>query len=91
MQSGNAPYLLDVRGENELTGKGLKRAKRISLTQLPEQLASIPKDKPVVTLCRSGRRSMIAASFLKQKGWHDLGVLMGGLEAWKNFDCEIEL
>lgn len=91
LESGDMPFLLDVRGEDELTGEGLKHAKRIHLTQLPEQLEAIPNDQSIVTLCSSGRRSMTAASYLKQKGWEKLGVLMGGLEAWENVDCNIEL
>ncbi len=83
--------LLDVRGEDELSGEGLKYATRIQLVRLREHLAEIPKDKPIFTLCGRGNRSMTAASILKRQGWEEVGVLLGGLSAWDAYDCGYEL
>ena len=91
IKTGGSRFLLDVRGEDELTGEGLRLAKRIHLTKLPDHLDDIPRDESVYIVCSSGFRSIIAASYLKRKGWQDLRVLIGGLEAWENFGCEFEL
>ena len=85
------PFLLDVRSEDEFNGKGLKHAKHIHLTDILENLDEIPKDRNVIPLCRSGNRSMLAASILKQKGWKDVELLTGGLSAWRNVGCGFDL
>ena len=41
---------------------------QIPLGDLPDRLASIPRDAPVTVLCRSGRRAAIAASLLDAAG-----------------------
>lgn len=91
MKADTPKFVLDVRGEDEVEGEGLQQATRIHLTQLSDSLNEIPRDKPVYIVCRSGYRSLMAASLLRQKGWRDLRVLIGGLEAWRNFGCEVEL
>lgn len=42
-------------------------------------LAEVPKDKPVVTLCRSGRRSALAVTILKESGFDKVASLRQGL------------
>lgn len=91
MKSNSQPYILDVRGENEIAGEGLHHGKRIHLTQLPGSLNGIPKDRKVVPVCASGYRSMLAASLLEKNGWTDLAVPIGGLSAWKVYGCDFIL
>jgi hydroxyacylglutathione hydrolase len=91
MIHGKDLFLLDVRSEDELSGEGLKHANHIPLTNILENLDQIPKDKPVIPLCRSGNRSMLAASILQQKGWNDLKLLTGGLAAWRLNQCDFDL
>ena len=40
------------------------------------------KDKPILLVCRSGRRSVIAAEVLSQKGFEQLFNLKGGMLEW---------
>lgn len=91
MKVGKDQFILDVRAEDEFKGKGLKSAEHIHLTQILESLDKIPKDKSVIPLCRSGNRSMLAASLLKQRGWEDVKLLTGGLAAWRANECELDL
>lgn len=51
----------------------------IPLGELRERLAEVPKDKPVVALCRSGRRSSLAVAILKQNGFDKVASLSHGL------------
>ena len=55
----------------------------IPLGHLADRLSEIPKDQPLVTQCRSGGRSAIAASLLHRAGFTDVSNLAGGIEAWK--------
>lgn len=41
-------------------------------------LGSIPKDKPLLMVCRSGARSMRAANYLAEQGYTDLTNITGG-------------
>ena len=91
MKAGVDQFLIDIRAENEFNGEGLKKAKHIHLTQLLDNLDLIPTDKPVIPLCRSGNRSMLAASILRQQGWRDVKLLTGGLSAWRVNKCGFDL
>ena len=85
------PFLLDIRGDDEIKGEGLKHGKNIHLIQLLENFDSVPKDRKMIPLCTSGYRSMIAASLLKRAGWENLVIPVGGLGAWQTLKCDFEL
>jgi hydroxyacylglutathione hydrolase len=53
-------------------------------------MEEVPKDRPVYIFCGTGLRSMIAASFLKRKGWENLVVVLGGLTGWKSVSCPLK-
>jgi len=91
MQSDTEKLLLDIRGEDELKGAGLQHGKHIHLTQMPGNLEDLPVDLPIIPLCTSGNRSMIAASILSKAGWEDVRVPVGGLGAWRASGCDFEL
>lgn len=77
--------VLDVRSEAELAEEnaGIKGALHIPIGELRNRLDEIPKDKPVMTLCRSGKRSALAANVLKQNGWERVANISGGLLQWQ--------
>ncbi len=82
--AGDAGWLLDVRGQEEIKEEGgLLGGHHVHLTQLPDQAGEIPRDQPVYVFCGSGLRSMIAASFLQREGWEQLAVVLGGTRAWE--------
>lgn len=43
--------------------------------------ATLPSDRPIVTVCNAGRMSQIAADFLSERGF-DVRSLTGGMKAW---------
>lgn len=51
----------------------------IPLDALRDRVNELPRDKPVVALCRSGRRSAIAVSILKEAGFEKVASLSRGL------------
>jgi SulP family sulfate permease len=50
------------------------------LSEKPE----IPDDGPVVLVCRSGRRSRLAANWLSNQGFKNIKILEGGMLAWES-------
>lgn len=43
--------------------------------------ATLPSDRPIVTVCNAGRMSQVAADFLSERGF-DVRSLTGGMKAW---------
>lgn len=78
--------LLDVREEDELTDpdERVSDAMVIPLGELHDRAGEVPKDKPVVALCRSGRRSSMAVNILKANGHDRVANVHGGLVHWRD-------
>ena len=74
--------ILDVRSDLEWKESHLEGATHIFLGELSDRLGELPKDRPIVTQCRSGGRSSIAASLLRRAGFQSVSNLTGGLDAW---------
>ncbi|MBA8794069.1 rhodanese-related sulfurtransferase [Friedmanniella endophytica] len=79
--NGAAPLLLDVREADEWQAGHAPSALHIPLGQLENRLGEIPADRPVITVCRSGRRSALAARQLAAHG-RSVSNLDGGMAAW---------
>ena len=56
----------------------------IPLGQLRERISEVPADKPVMAICRSGRRSAMATGILKQAGYERVANVAGGILRWKD-------
>jgi hydroxyacylglutathione hydrolase len=83
-------FILDIRSDDELQEEGeIKDAAHIHLTQLPQHYDELPEDKPLYIFCGSGLRSMTAASLLKNNGFINQRVVLGGLTAWNSTTCPI--
>jgi rhodanese-related sulfurtransferase len=52
---------------------------------LPENLARIPKDRPVVVLCKSGIRAGMAVVALRQLDFDKVFALQGGFKALSDY------
>jgi hydroxyacylglutathione hydrolase len=81
--------LLDVREIDEWNSGHLEDAIHTYVGELPGHLDEIPKDKPIITFCGSGRRAIIAASILKQNGFKDVENCLGSMAACKKIGCKI--
>ena len=73
--------LIDVRQDYEWDAGHIDGAVHIPLEQLPAQIDSIDRDRPIVFQCRSGSRSAFATQIFRQSGF-DAYNLGGGLQAW---------
>jgi rhodanese-related sulfurtransferase len=66
--------VLDVREDAELVETGtVKGAIHIPLGQLESRLGELPKDKVILTACRSGGRASRALALLESKGFKTAG------------------
>jgi len=81
LQSGADLKVLDVREPFEVAQSKIEGAINIPLNQLQAHLDEIPKDKEIVTVCRSGARSMHACIFLKKMGFN-VKNMIGGMMSW---------
>lgn len=82
--------LVDVREPEEWLAGRIPGAVHIPLNTLPDHLAQIPADKPVVVVCASGVRSLYGASFLLENGYSEVYNLDGGTTGWMRRGLPIE-
>lgn len=77
-------HLLDVRSEGEFNGQlgHLAGAQLIPLDELRDRLDEVPTDRPVITICQSGRRSAMAAQVLLKADVERAANLAGGMIQW---------
>jgi len=82
----DAVHLLDVREAPELEGElgHLAGVHAIALDELRARVGEVPTDKPVVLVCRTGRRSALATQILRKAGREDVANLAGGMVAWRD-------
>ena len=73
--------LLDVRDLPEWRAGHAPQARHLPLSELRDRLRELPTDTTVVTVCRSGRRSSLAARLLTRHGY-TASNLTGGMHAW---------
>jgi rhodanese-related sulfurtransferase len=81
--------LVDVREPYEHEAGRIAGSLHIELQRLPEEAASLDRERPIVFYCRSGSRSALAADAFVASGF-DARNLDGGLEAWVGAGLPIE-
>ncbi len=77
--------VIDVREPDEFSGAlgHISGATLIPLGSLKQRIHEISRDKPVVTVCRSGARSAQAVVMLQKEGLRDIANLHGGMLRWR--------
>jgi rhodanese-related sulfurtransferase len=75
--------LIDVRSRGEWNSGHAREARHIPLDQLDAKLSSLPTSTPVVTICKSGVRSAMAARTLAAHGF-EVSSVRGGMHAWNS-------
>lgn len=82
MQTEGA-FLLDVREPDEWSAGHIDGATLIPLGELSGRLNEVPKDRPVVVVCRSGNRSAQGRDVLLGAGYDAVTSMAGGMNDWK--------
>ena len=79
---GVRPLLVDVREPNEIHEVRAEGVIVMPLSTFTARYVELPRDRPLLMICRSGARSGQAAAFLLSNGWTDVTNVTGGTLAW---------
>lgn len=76
--------LLDIREDHEIKELAYNVANilHIPLGNISENLSLVPENIQIIVACRSGKRSLTAATFLKNNGYSKILNLKGGIIGW---------
>jgi glyoxylase-like metal-dependent hydrolase (beta-lactamase superfamily II)/rhodanese-related sulfurtransferase len=81
--------VLDVRKPGEYGAAHLEGALSFPLGQINANLSQLNKDEPYFVHCKSGYRSMIAASVLQANGFNNLVEVRGGFLALQKTNLSV--
>lgn len=76
------PLVLDVREPGEYSEGHIPGSRLMPLGTLGQHLDALPKDHPIIAVCRSGARSGVATNLLRKAGLQALNM-RGGMNAWR--------
>lgn len=82
--------LIDVREPDEWGAGRMAGATLIPLGELEVRTGELDPGTPTVLVCRSGRRSLVAAEYLKAVGFSRPVSLAGGMLAWDKSGQPVE-
>lgn len=74
--------VLDVREDFEVSQSMIPTALHIPMGQLGARLDELDKNRPIIVVCRSGRRSATVADALNQAGF-TADTMAGGMIEWQ--------
>ena len=75
--------IFDVRKAGEYAAEHIVDVPSTPLDYINDHIAEFPKEKEFYLHCAGGYRSMIAASILKARGYHNVINVIGGFDAIK--------
>ena len=76
--------IVDARKPSEFTAERIEKATNIPLDYINDHLAEVPKNDTFYVLCAGGYRSVIWASILKARGYHNMINVAKGMSGIKN-------
>ena len=86
----DAPLVLDVRQHDEWVAGHIPGSIHLMGGDLPDRLDELPRDRPIVTICRTSNRSAIAAGVLSRAGFTDVTWVDSGVPSWRRAGFPIE-
>lgn len=82
--------LLDVRTDVEFAERRVPNSHHIPLDRLPEDCSELKPSSHIYLLCLGGKRATKAAETLREKGFSNLHVIEGGIDAWQATGFPVE-
>ncbi len=84
--------LVDVRSKEEYHGElgHVSGSKLICLENLMDEIDNLPKDRTIVFICRSGRRSASATAMAKDSGFESVYNMKGGMLLWNDMGLDVQ-
>ena len=83
-------FFVDVRELSEWNEYHAPGTTLIPLGELASRLNEIPRDMPIVVVCRSGNRSQEGRDILLEAGFTNVTSMAGGLNEWRTAGYPIE-
>lgn len=78
------PLIVDVREPREYRQGHIAEALSLPLSTFASGVPALPQDRPIVIVCRSSRRSRLAAANLQRSGYDNVSILEGGMTSWED-------
>jgi glyoxylase-like metal-dependent hydrolase (beta-lactamase superfamily II) len=83
LDTPDAPLVLDVRGAAEYEAGHIPGSLHVPFGRLRERLGELPRERPIATICKAGKRSGLAASILQREGFEGvIHVSRGNAASW---------
>lgn len=73
---------VDVRPAEQFTGGHIAQSRSLPAADIEQKASSLPKNKPLILVCDSGRNASKAVAKLKSQGFADVVSLAGGVTGW---------
>jgi rhodanese-related sulfurtransferase len=83
--------LIDVREADEWRRGHAPGATHIPLAQLSARLSTLPRDRDILLICRSGNRSSVAQDLLTRAGFERAINVQGGMIAWQRHGLPVTI
>jgi rhodanese-related sulfurtransferase len=83
-------FVLDVRTVEEWNEYHAPGTTLIPLDELASRVDEVPRDRPIVVVCRSGNRSDEGRDILLNAGFTQITSMDGGLKEWRAQGYPIE-
>jgi uncharacterized membrane protein YdjX (TVP38/TMEM64 family)/rhodanese-related sulfurtransferase len=94
LDRGEAVAVIDVRGTDEFAGPlgHIATSRNIPVTELNTRLAELGglERTPIILVCRTDKRSAMAARTLRAAGFSQVSVLRRGMEQWNAAGLPVE-
>ena len=89
-KEGSVPTVVDVRKKSEYDSQHINadNVKNIPLDWINDKMEQFEKENDMYLHCAGGYRSLITASILKSRGYHNVVNIEGGFDAIKETDVE---
>lgn len=88
--AGLHAQLVDVREPLEFAGGRIAGALLMPLATLQTGIQALDRSRPIICICRSGKRAAAAAQILAGSGFEDVMALDGGMLAWERAGLAVE-
>jgi len=75
-------FVIDVRTPEEYAQGHVPGAVNWPLQQIESWWSKVPKDRVVYVKCNTQNRSRVAVQYLMGKGYNNLNLVHGGIQAW---------